>query len=189
MLNSKDLSGVKIAISGKSGCGNTTVSRILAEKLKLRFINFTFRALAEERGFSLKKVLDLAAKDDSWDIEVDTRQVKLARESGGCVLGSRLAIWVLPEADIRVYLTAAPETRAKRIQKREGGSINDIIRFTTARDKQDHERYMRIYKIDNDDFKFADLVIYTDKIKPPAIVKIIIAEIKRKLKGGSRQHV
>jgi cytidylate kinase len=181
MSNDKDLSGIKIAVSGKSGCGNTTVSRILAETLKLRFINFTFRALAEERGIDFTEVLALAAEDDSWDLEVDTRQAKMAREEGGCVLGSRLAIWMLPEADFKVFLTALPETRAKRIQRREGGVIDDIAGFTAARDTQDHERYLRIYNIDNDDFSLADLVIDTDKIKPPAIAKKIIAAIKRKL--------
>jgi len=183
MSNDKDLSGVKIAVSGKSGCGNTTVSRILAETLKLRFINFTFRALAVERRLELGEVLALAAEDDSWDLEVDTRQVKLAREGGGCVLGSRLAIWMLPEADYKVFLTAAPETRAKRIQSREGGSLSDIAQFTAARDRQDHERYLRIYSIDNDEYSFADLVIDTDKITPPAIAKRIIAGIKGKLDG------
>ena len=42
MLSNMNLSNVKIAISGKSGCGNTTICRILADKLKLNFINFTF---------------------------------------------------------------------------------------------------------------------------------------------------
>jgi len=185
MSNNRDLSGVKIAVSGKSGCGNTTVSRILAETLKLRFINFTFTALAAERGLELRDVLDLAAKDDSWDIEVDTRQVKLAREGGGCVIGSRLAIWMLPEADFKVFLTASPETRAKRIQRREGGVIGDIAQFTADRDRQDHERYLRIYNIDNDDYSFADLVIDTDYIEPPEIVKTIIAGIEGKLCTGN----
>ncbi|MDR0624827.1 MAG: cytidylate kinase, partial [Treponema sp.] len=41
-------SGLKIAVSGKSGCGNTTVSKIVADTLGLEFINFTFRSLARE---------------------------------------------------------------------------------------------------------------------------------------------
>ncbi|MDR1617782.1 MAG: cytidylate kinase, partial [Treponema sp.] len=94
--------GIRIAISGKSGCGNTTVSRMVAGDLGLRFINFTFRSLAEERHITLREVMEKAALDDSWDREVDTRQVALAREGGGCVLGSRLAIWMLPEADLKV---------------------------------------------------------------------------------------
>jgi cytidylate kinase len=181
MSNSKILSQVKIAVSGKSGCGNTTVSRLVADCLELRFINFTFRTLAQEKGLDLAKVLSLAAGDDSWDKEVDSRQVELAREESGCVLGSRLAIWMLPEADLKVFLTARPETRAKRIQKREGGSLEKIAAFTAERDKQDRERYIRIYNIDNDDFSFADLVIDTDDTGPAEITELIIAKIKEKL--------
>jgi len=172
---------VKIAISGKSGCGNTTVSRILADTLKLRFINFTFRNLAKERGISMEEIITLAAKDDNWDKEVDGRQVELARKEGGCVLGSRLAIWMLPEADLKVFLFARPETRAKRIQEREGGSLDQILESTAYRDKQDSDRYLRIYNIDNDDYSKADFVIKTDEIHPAEITEMIIAELKKKL--------
>ena len=46
MTMTKDL---RIAISGKSGCGNTTVSGLLAQKLGIKLINYTFRQLAEEK--------------------------------------------------------------------------------------------------------------------------------------------
>ena len=165
---------IKIAISGMSGCGNTTVSKIVADRLGLEFINFTFRSLAQEKGLELKEVLELAAKDDSWDKEVDSRQVKLARESKGCVVGSRLAIWMLKEADLKVYLRARPETRAARIVKREGGNLKDIAVFTAERDSRDNRRYIRTYNIDNSKYEFANLIIDTDNISPDEIADIII---------------
>ncbi|MDR2630215.1 MAG: AAA family ATPase [Spirochaetaceae bacterium] len=171
---------IRIAISGKSGCGNTTVSRLVAESLGLRFINFTFRSLAEERGLSLEEVLSLAAKDDAWDKEIDSRQVRLAREDGGCVLGSRLAIWMLTEADLKVYLTARAETRARRIMYREGGNLEAVAAFTEERDKQDRERYLRIYNIDNDDYSFADLIINTDELAPSEIAALIREKAQQK---------
>ena len=171
---------LRIAISGKSGCGNTTVSRLTAEKLGLRFINFTFRSLAEEKGLTLQEVLSLAAKDDRWDREVDNRQVSLAR-AGGCVLGSRLAIWMLPEADLKVYLKASPETRVRRIIKREGGVFEEAAAFTAERDRQDRERYLRLYNIDNDDYSLADLVVDTDVLCPEEIVALIIAYLQSAL--------
>ena len=174
--------GIKIAVSGKSGCGNTTISGIVAEKLGLRFINFTFRSLARERGLDLKQVLELAARDDFWDREVDSRQVRLARgEDGGCVLGSRLAIWMLPEADLKVYLRAKPETRAERIVKREGGNLDEVAAFTTERDRQDHDRYLRLYTIDNDNYEFADCVIDVDELNPSQIAELIIEKTQEKL--------
>jgi cytidylate kinase len=178
MIKDKNGSLMKIAVSGKSGCGNTTVSKIVADTLGLRFINFTFRSLAQERNMDLEKVLALAAEDDSWDREVDSRQVALARESGGCVLGSRLAVWMLEEADLKVYLRARPKTRAERIHKREGGSLELVAAFTAERDRQDHERYLRIYNIDNDRYGFADLIIDTDDLGPAEIAARIIAAVE-----------
>jgi len=169
---------IKIAVSGKSGCGNTTVCKMAADILDLRFINFTFRSLAQEKNLNLITVLDLAANDDSWDREVDSRQVSLAREEGGCVLGSRLAIWMLEEADLKVYLEASPQVRVRRIIKREGGTIEEVTAFTEERDRQDRGRYLRIYNIDTDDYSFADLIINTDIFAPQEIVDMIVQKAR-----------
>ena len=163
-----------IAISGKSGCGNTTVSRLLAERLGFELVNFTFRNLAAERGVSLADIIALAEDDFSFDRIVDARQVELARK-GECVIGSRLAIWMLPDAALRVYLTAGAESRARRIWSREGGDLQDVLSFTRDRDAKDHERYRKIYGIDNDDYTFADLVINTETFSPEHEVEIIAA--------------
>jgi cytidylate kinase len=182
MKNDVNLGDARIAISGKSGCGNTTVSRLVAERLGLRFINFTFRNLAAEKGMGLEEALERAAGDDSWDREVDRRQTGIAREGGGCVLGSRLAIWMLEEADLKVYLRAAPEIRARRIAEREGGAIESVAAFTAERDRQDRERYLRIYGIDNDDYGFADLVVDAGSLDPQGIADRIIAKLTEKLR-------
>jgi cytidylate kinase len=87
---------------------------------------------------------------------------------------------MLPEADLKVFLTARPEIRAKRIQGREGERLADVAEFTAARDRQDHERYMRIYNINNDDYSSADLIINTDEIDPAEIAKLIIAELDKR---------
>ena len=165
---------IKIAVSGKSGCGNTSVSRLVSEKLDIAFINFTFRSLAAEKGLSLKEVLEKAAKDDWWDLEVDRRQVAMAQKAAGCVLGSRLAIWMLKEADLKVYLKASPETRAERVVKREGGILEETAAFTIERDRQDRERYLRLYNINNDDYSFADLIVDTDNMGIEEIASVII---------------
>jgi cytidylate kinase len=174
---------LRIAISGKSGCGNTTVSKLVADALGLRFINFTFRSLAGERGMSLEEVLPLAEGDDFWDREVDRRQAALAREAGGCVLGSRLAIWMLPEADLKVYLRARAETRVERIRRREGGGRGAVAAFTERRDRRDRERYIRLYGIDNDDYGFADLIIDTDDLGPGEIAGLIMGRGAAKQAG------
>jgi cytidylate kinase len=180
-MEKREIADIKIAVSGKSGCGNTTVSRLLAETLGLRFINFTFRNLANERGLTLEEVILRAKEDDLWDREIDRRQVALAREGGGCVLGSRLAIWMLGEADLKVFLTASSAVRVKRILNREGGDPETVAAFTEYRDRQDRERYLRIYNIDNDKYDFADIIIETDGLDPPSIADIIIKEARARI--------
>ncbi|MDR3356875.1 MAG: cytidylate kinase family protein [Spirochaetaceae bacterium] len=167
---------IRIAISGKSGCGNTTVTALTAQRLGLRFINFTFRNLAAEKKITLEEVLRLAETDDYWDREVDRRQIEEARAGGdtGCALGSRLAIWMLKEADLKVYLKANTEIRVRRLIQREGGDFDTVAAFTKERDARDHERYLRLYGIDNDDYGFADLVIDAGIHTPGEIVSLII---------------
>lgn len=171
---------VRVAISGKSGCGNTTVSTLLSKRLGIRLVNFTFRQLAEEKGMTLAQVIEAAKTSDDFDIEVDTRQVELAREDS-CVLGSRLAIWMLKEADLKVYLLTSEEIRAKRIQNREGASLEEIASFTKMRDSEDTRRYKKLYGIDNDDFRAAaDIVIDVSEICPEQIVEAILSELERR---------
>ncbi len=170
---------VRVAISGKSGCGNTTVSTLLAEKLGVKLINYTFRQLAAEKGLTLAQVIENAKTDDSYDIFVDNHQVELAKAEP-CVLGSRLAIWMLKEADLKVYLFASDETRAKRILNREGGDLQKIKDFTAMRDSEDTRRYKKIYNIDNNDYSFSDLIIDTANCNPEQIVGLIVAELKKR---------
>ena len=116
---------MRIAISSRSGCGNTTVTKLVSERLGYPMINFTFRQMAKERGVDFWEFCRLAEKDYEIDKELDRRQVEMAMAVPDCVLGSRLAIWMLEKADLKVYLTASAETRARRIQKREGGSYDE----------------------------------------------------------------
>ncbi len=171
MLNKKPF---RIAISGRSGCGNSSVSTILSERLDLKLVNYTFHNIAEDRGIDFKELCQMAEEDPQWDYFVDENQVNLAME-GSSVLGSRLAIWMLKEADLKVFLTASPETRAKRIQEREGGLFEQRMVETHNRDERDHARYKRLYEIDNDDYGFADLVINTDRLDQHQVADIIEA--------------
>ena len=78
---------LRIAISGKSGCGNTTVCKLLADKLNIGVVNFTFRNLSEETGLTLEQIIEKAKNDDWFDTQIDKRQVELALQKS-CVLGS-----------------------------------------------------------------------------------------------------
>ncbi|MBQ7509070.1 MAG: AAA family ATPase [Spirochaetales bacterium] len=168
---------MRIAVSGKSGCGNTTVSTLLAKRLGYPMINFTFRQMAQERNMDFWDFCALANRDDNIDKELDRRQVEMAMAQENCILGSRLAIWMLKDADFKVYLLASDRERARRIAQREGGTIEERLAQTQDRDGHDTERYGRIYGIDNNDTSQADLVIDTEGKTPEQIVDLILAAL------------
>lgn len=167
-----------VAISGKSGCGNSTVSRLVAERLRLRLINYTFHDIAMEMGISFEEVCRRAEQDDWYDRYLDQRQVELARQ-GDCVLASRLAIWLLKDARPRVYLQASLETRAARIARREGIPLETALQATRARDERDGRRYMRLYGIDIDQYGFVDLLVDTEAQEPEAVAEAILRAAER----------
>ncbi len=165
-----------ISVSGKSGCGNTTVSALLAHRLGIQLVNYTFRNLAVDEGLEFEDLRKRAETDDKWDKLVDTRQVEKANAQPS-VLASRLAIWVWKEAKLRVYLDAPLDVRAARIHLREGGTLETKREATRLRDEKDHERYHKLYAIDNDNWSHADLVIDVSVLTPDAIVDKILAHL------------
>ena len=245
---------ITIAISGKSGCGNTTVSKIVADKLNLKFINYTFRTMADEKGISFEELRHLAEESTAIDMELDKKQVNLAAEGncvlgsrlaiwmiadadlkvyltasskvragriadrengtmadekgisfeelrqlaeestaidmeldkkqvnlakeGNCVLGSRLAIWMIADADLKVYLTASSKVRAGRIADRENGTLEEKVRETEDRDQKDSARYKKIYAIDTSKYEFADLIIDTDVNNVNEVVDLILEAVE-----------
>jgi cytidylate kinase len=168
---------IRIAVSGKSGCGNTTVSRLLAERLNIRLINYTFHDMAAERGITFEELCRNAEKDSEYDLYLDRKQVELASK-GSCVLGSRLAIWLLKEADLKVYLSAPAEVRARRIADREQIPFQKSWQRMKERDDRDQQRYLRLYGLDTDDYGFADLVIDTEHYDQLGVVDLILERLK-----------
>jgi cytidylate kinase len=168
-----------IAISGKSGCGNTVVSNMVAEKLGLRHINYTFHNIAAENGVSFEEIMDKAEMDNRYDLYLDKKQVQLA-DGGGCVLGSRLAIWLLKHAEIKVYLEASLRVRAARIARRENKDFSTAYKETNERDRKDHNRFYRLYAIDNTLYDFADLIVDTEEGDQYYVTHTIIDYIRKR---------
>ncbi len=165
--------GLRIAISGKSGCGNSTVSRLVASKLGLRMVNYTFKDLARDKGMSFEEISRKAESDPQYDLTIDRMQVKLAAE-GGCVLGSRLAIWLLRDTAFTVYLAAPIAVRAGRIARREGKEIEVALQETVERDKRDHDRYARLYGYDVDRYDFAAFLVDAERLNQEEIAQEIV---------------
>ena len=171
---------MRIAISGLSGCGNTTVSNLVADKLGYENINYTFRNLSVEKGVSFADICRMAKSDDKFDFELDAKQVSIAMEHENCVLASRLSIWMLKDADFKCYIDVSLDERSRRICKREGGTFEDKKRETSERDAFDTSRYKRLYDIDNTKPEgVADMIISGDDLSAEQIAEMIVCKVRQ----------
>ena len=166
-----------IAVSGLSGSGKTTVANVLAKRLGLKAVTTTLRDLALRMHLSLEEALARRAELD-LDRKLDEFLVNSAKK-GNCVVASRLACWLLPDADLKVWLAASPEVRARRIAIREHKIFTKVLEETKKRDARDIETYKRIYgwDISKHDFCF---IVNTDALSADEVSEAIIKRATQK---------
>ncbi|BCR21416.1 (d)CMP kinase [Borrelia miyamotoi] len=174
---------MRIAVSGKSGCGNTTISGFIAQHYGLKLINYTFHDIAREKNMSFDKFYEkeiIGRNDYYWDEYLDNKLLELSKEDN-TVLASRLAIWLSKNADLRIYLYAKIEIRAERIINREGGMYSDILRSTFNRDSNDSRRYLSVYNINVDNYlDVADFIVDTTDRSANKVFELIKNEIEKR---------
>lgn len=168
-----DSHAIRIAISGKSGCGNSTLCSILAARYKVRRINYTFRNLALDYNIPLSKIARRAEYDRSIDWHIDSKLYGLFT-SGGGILGSRLAVWLGAAGAFTVYLRASLEVRAQRIAQREERDYAEVYAETRHRDAMDEQRYLDWYAIDINDYSFVDSICDCEQHSPEVLAEMIV---------------
>lgn len=180
-----DLSKIVIAIGGPAGSGKTTIAKLLAQRLGLKHLSvgYFFRKLAQEKGLSLEELSKIAQQDPSIDYHLDSMAIEEARK-GGVVVDGHAAPWLLKGlAHLRVAVVASPEIRFRRLSKRNGKPLDEVVRETRAREEMERERYRRFYGINIEDYTEFDLVINSDVFKPEDVVEIIVKALELKLKN------
>ncbi len=165
---------MKIAISGLSGCGNTTACKNVSRALGVKLLNYTLRDLAQELGMTLEQMQEEVKQGAYYDYLVDKKQIELSEREKEFVIGSRLAGWLVQDADLRVWLTASPEVRAQRIAQREGKDWKKVLADTKKRDSENAERYKKLYGIDVSDLGGYDLILNTEYLTPEQVASAIV---------------
>ncbi|MFZ9519364.1 MAG: (d)CMP kinase [Silvanigrellaceae bacterium] len=167
---------MRIAISGHSGCGNTTATTNVGRALGLTIVNYTFRDLAKELGMSFEDLHKEAPDNFIFDYLTDLKCIRAALNEN-IVLGTRLAAWLM-EADLRIWLHAPLEARARRINKRESekeASYEAVLYKTLKRDDQNRKRYLQLYGLDINDHSDFDITINTEKLTAEQVSSLIVA--------------
>src|SRR5262249_12677824 len=156
---------LRIAVSSLSGCGNTTATHNVGATLDLQVVNYTFRDLAIDLELAFEDIQAEAEQSRVFDYLTDLKLIRASLQPK-VIVGSRLAAWLV-DADLRVWLQAPLETRAKRIYRREPDrypSYEAVLYRTLQRDEQNRKRYLQLYGIDINDRSDFDIIINTEKL-------------------------
>jgi cytidylate kinase len=165
---------LRIAISGQSGCGNTTAVHNVGKTLGLNVVNYTFRDLARDLDVPFEEIQKRAGETKVYDFLTDLSLIRASLQPRA-VVGSRLAAWLV-DADLRVWVHAPLETRAKRIHQREKDSLYESVLYRTLqRDEQNRKRYLQLYGIDISDRSDFDIIINTERLTAEQVSSLIVA--------------
>jgi cytidylate kinase len=159
-----------IAIDGPAGAGKSTVARAVARALGWTYLDSgaMYRAVAlarlRERPFPERIELGDRVYADGIDVTADIRTpevtaaasevaaepavrerlVEMQREliAGGDYVaeGRDIGTVVAPDAEVKVFLTAAPEERARRRAAQEGRPVDEVLAEQRERDARDESR-------------------------------------------------
>lgn len=168
-----------ITIGGLAGSGTTTASEVLSKRLNIPFISAgsIFREMANEYGMTIFEFSKYAEDNTDIDIEIDKRQADLANNVENIIVEGRLSAYFI-EADLRIWMIAPLDIRAKRIAHRESKSIELAKEEIQIREKSETLRYLDIHDIDINNFDIYDLILNTNRFKPNSIADIILTTLK-----------
>jgi len=168
-----------ITIGGLAGTGTTTTADTLSKKLNIPFISAgdIFRQMAKESKMSILDFGEFAENNIDVDIEIDSRQKKLAENSENLILEGRLSAY-FTEANLKVWMITPFDVRVQRICERESKSFDSASEEVKIREDSEAKRYLEIHKIDINNLNIYDLILNTNSFNPVSITEIISSTLK-----------
>ena len=94
-----------ITISGKPGSGKSTIAKIIAKKLNLRYYSMgdIQRQIAKEKNITINELGKLEEKSDEIDKQIEEKQENLGKDEDNFILDSRLGYHYIPNS-LKLFL-------------------------------------------------------------------------------------
>jgi predicted cytidylate kinase len=173
-----------VTVGGPPGSGTSTLCRLLKEELDIEYIyaGEIFRNRARELGLTLAEFSDVCEEDPSHDRKLDEEMVHLAKRGNVLLEGRMIGPLCKKEgiSSYRIYMHAEPRVRAERLQERDGGDLEGVIRQMMEREESEAVRYRDIYGMDPRDPSHYDLVLDSTDITPEQEMDIVLDGLKGK---------
>ena len=188
------LSGKKtvIIIAGPSGSGKSTVGRKIAERHGIEYVSGgeMFQKLFKE-AYGLEtdtahKVAFQESREENhhFDVKVDQELIKRA-EKGNVIIDGRMPAWLFKGKAVRVWLEASTKTRAERIAKRDGISVEEALKLVEKKDETDARIYSEIYNFKPwPDPKVFDVIVENDGFDEEKT----FTELEKKISQALQKH-
>lgn len=172
---------MRMTISGLPGSGTTTVAKLLSDELSMELISAgeMFRQIAREKKLQLERFNKLAENSADFDRLIDEKQGEEAMKRENVIVEGRLSGFFVPAADLKIWLKAPSEIRARRIAAREGITYEEALSAMKYREHSENRRYEKYYGITLDDLSIYDLVINSSRWSEKYIVEMIKVAVER----------
>ena len=167
---------MRITMSGLPGSGTTTLGRMLADRYHCEYISVgeIFRSMAAERSLSLTAFGALCESDPAIDRLLDERQRDFVLNSDAIIAEGRLSGWMIPEADLKIWLFAPISCRVARVHERDGcEDVQTAENETLAREASEKTRYLQYYGIDISGLDPYDLVLNSERFSPEQLAALV----------------
>ena len=156
-----------VAIDGPAGAGKSTVARAVAEALGFTYLDSgamyravglevlrhggepaeCARAIGDPAGYGdeirtpeVAEAASRVARDPAVRAALVEKQRELLGSGDWVAEGRDIGTVVVPDAEVKVFLTADPEERARRRADELGADVTTVLQDQTLRDEQDRNR-------------------------------------------------
>lgn len=192
-----ELPGIRnITVSGRIGTGKTTLAQHLAESLGWSVLDGgkIFRKLTREMGVHIK---DTHKRPDSLDIAYEEKIKKMLREEKGHIIQSHLAGFDAQgiEGVFKILVICRNQegkdktsVRIDRLMNRDNISVEEAKEEVIEREKQNLEKFRRLYAKNDPDWvywdeKYYDLVVNTFSLSSKEALGFVLKKLSLKQKN------
>jgi cytidylate kinase len=145
-----------------------------------------FRQLAKEHNMELAAFGRLAEEDPSYDKMIDARQKEIAQTQNNIIVEGRLSGWMVPQADLKIWLHAPIGCRIKRIATRDAVTDERTAEaLTLEREACEAGRYRSYYDIDINDLQIYHRVLDSERWNIEGLGEIVDTAISHLKKNES----
>ena len=174
-----------LTISGLHGTGKSTIGKLVAEKLGIKYYSTgqAFRDLAKETNLTLEEFTEFVENNPDIDKKLDHKIIEIAQK-GNIIIDSQLSAYILESiADFKILLICPLEIRVERMTERDNEFYDKKLEETTMREKSELIRYKKLYNIDLKDEekigKIYNLIINTGNLTVDEVLEQILTAVKK----------